>query len=63
MTEIEKQLIQKRGANARALGMSQLDNPFLKSDAMPAATGENIWHWQEKHDLWDLGWHLEDAIR
>ncbi|TAX57099.1 hypothetical protein ELI01_18635 [Rhizobium leguminosarum] len=55
--------IQKRGANARALGKSVFDNPFLKSEEMPRATGETIEEWQAKHDAWELGWRMENAMR
>lgn len=55
--------IQKQGANARAMGISQFDNPYAKSAAMPAATGESIDEWQAKFDAWKLGWTAEDAMQ
>lgn len=55
--------IEKDGAEARALGHNFLQNPYLKSDAMPAATGETIERWQRKHDAWHRGWRMEDLVR
>ena len=55
--------IQKQGANARALGISRFDNPYAKSAAMPAATGESIDEWQAKFTAWKLGWDIENAMR
>lgn len=55
--------IQKQGANARAHGLSRYDNPFLKSTALPATTGETMEVWVAKHDAWNLGWTMEDAMR
>lgn len=55
--------LQKDGAEARAHGRSFLDNPFLKSSSMPAATGEPIDEWARKHDAWHLGWTMENAMR
>lgn len=55
--------IQKQGANARALGISQFDNPYAKSAAMPAATGESSEEWQAKFAAWELGWTIENAMR
>ncbi|GAB2182689.1 hypothetical protein DLREEDagrD3_29120 [Denitratisoma sp. agr-D3] len=51
--------IQKAGANARAMGASLLDNPYYKSEAMPAATGESIQDWQAKAKNWEFGWEME----
>jgi hypothetical protein len=55
--------IQKAGANARALLKSQIDNPYLKPDKMPAATGQSIQEWNALVEAWDLGWKMEDVIR
>lgn len=55
--------IQRAGANARARGESQFSNPYLRSDAMPAVTGEEIEVWVSKARAWDAGWRMEDAIR
>lgn len=63
MVTEEKERLQKAGANARALGHSSLDNPYLKSSAMPLATGDLTHEWLEKHDAWHLGWTMEDAMR
>lgn len=55
--------VQQAGANARALGLVELDNPYYKSENIPAATGETIEQWSAKHDAWELGWLMEDAMR
>ncbi len=55
--------IKKDGATARALGKRLLQNPYLKSNQMPSETGESAQEWQAKHDQWELGWRIEDAIR
>jgi hypothetical protein len=55
--------IQRRGAEARAHGLSDIDNPFFKSAAMPAATGETEPQWAAKAQAWQAGWLAEDAMR
>jgi hypothetical protein len=55
--------LEKDGARARALGRSQFDNPFLKSENMPAATGHSLEEWNAKRDAWQMGWTIEDAMR
>lgn len=51
------------GAQARAHGLSTLDNPAYRSAAMPAVTGEPLGDWLAKEAAWSAGWSLEDAIR
>lgn len=55
--------IQKAGANARACGTGEFDNPYIKPENMPAKTGETMEDWQAKADAWKLGWVMEDSIR
>ena len=55
--------IERVGAQARARGETFLANPYLRSAALPAATGEALSVWQAKHDAWWRGWTMEDAIR
>jgi hypothetical protein len=55
--------LQQDGANARAMGRGYFDNPFLRSENMPRATGETLDQWSAKHDAWQLGWTAEDAMR
>ena len=55
--------IQKAGANARAAGGSVFDNPYGRTAAMPAATGESLAEWQLKYEAWRLGWEMENAMR
>lgn len=63
MTREQSEVIQKAGATARAMGRSEFDNPYLKADKMPAATGEAMDEWQAKHDAWHFGWTAENAMR
>jgi len=55
--------LEKLGASARALGRDEFDNPFLKQENLPAATGDSVEVWQAKYDAWDRGMKIEDAIR
>lgn len=55
--------IVKQGANARALRRSEFDNPFLRAESCPAATGETVEQWQAKERAWHFGWTAEDATR
>lgn len=57
------QEIEKRGANARAHGLDQLDNPYIQSEAAPGTTDEDPKEWGAKAAAWDRGWMIEDAIR
>ncbi len=63
MTEHQTTAAEKAGAEARARGASFLDNPYLRAEAMPAATGATLADWRALHDAWHRGWTLEDAIR
>ena len=55
--------IQQAGANARALGIPYLGNPYYMRENMPAATGEEPASWSNKAAAWELGWKMEDARR
>lgn len=55
--------IQKAGANARALGTCVTDNPYYKTDQMPAVTGQTVEDWNKKVEAWDFGWKMEDMMR
>ncbi len=61
VSEVDQAIV-KRGANARAYGLTVFDNPYLKADQCPAATGETLEQWQAKHSAWEFGWRMEDAI-
>lgn len=63
MTTEENQEIQKAGVNARAAGRSRYDNPYLKTEATPSATGESANVWQDKCVAWMFGWDMEDTMR
>ena len=55
--------IQKAGANARALGLTEFDNPYYVKTVMPAETGEPIEEWSAKAEAWLTGWKIENAMR
>lgn len=55
--------IQKQGANARAMDLKLIDNPFYLSKNMPAATGETMVEWESKAAAWEIGWRVEDLMR
>jgi len=55
--------IERRGANARAAGLSLHDCPFFDSEVMPGRTGETIEAWSKRVEAWRRGWMLEDAVR
>lgn len=63
MTEQERLELQKQGANARALGCSVFHNPFLRAYKLPAQTGDTAEEWSAKHDAWEHGWRMEDAMK
>jgi hypothetical protein len=54
---------QKAGANARAMRKTQSDNPYYRSDQMPAATGQDVEEWNALAEAWNFGWQMEDVIR
>lgn len=55
--------LRRQGANARAFGQSEFDNPFYRPENMPAATGEAVSDWNAKAQAWRDGWLAEDLIR
>jgi hypothetical protein len=63
ITQELHEALQQQGAIAKALGRSQIDNPFLKTENMPAATGELIEIWNAKRDAWQMGYTIESMMR
>lgn len=63
MSEPDLLKLQKDGANARAFGLSSLDNPYYQSDVMPGNTGEPIEEWNAKMEAWRTGWEMENLMR
>lgn len=55
--------IQKLGAEAASRGLSLLDCPYLKADAMPGHTGESPGEWLKRVNAWEEGWKRESAQR
>lgn len=62
MDRRELEELRTAGATARVQGCSIYHNPYLSFAAMPAATGESIDHWRERHDAWKTGWEMQDAM-
>ncbi len=60
---LDTRIIIAAGANARGMGRSLLDNPYLHQDRVPMATGESLEVWESRHDAWEAGWLLEDSVR
>jgi hypothetical protein len=56
------EVLQKDGANARARGASMFDNPFYRSELMPAQTGRSLEEWTAQVEAWHLGWSMQDAM-
>lgn len=54
---------QRRGANSRALGSDELDNPWLKQENTPKQTGMALEDYSKLHDAWATGWKMENAMR
>ncbi|CAB3710297.1 CrpP-related protein [Achromobacter denitrificans] len=48
--------IQKQGAQAAREGLTFWDCPYYRADAMPAHTGETIAEWRDKVEAWEAGW-------
>lgn len=63
LTKDESQRLQKDGATARALGKSEIDNPFYRPENCPAATGEATPEWEAKASAWRVGWLIEHEMR
>lgn len=59
----EHQAMQKRGAEACAAGLSEIDCPLYRPEQMPAATGEPVSEWSARADAWRAGYVAESAIR
>ncbi|CUJ69258.1 CrpP-related protein [Achromobacter aegrifaciens] len=55
--------IQKEGAEAARKGLSLLNCPYLKADAMPGHSGEAPGEWLERVNAWEEGWKRESAQR
>lgn len=51
------------GIIARSQGKSFLDNPFLKTENLPAQTGQSVESWNEKAQAWRDGWECENLLR
>ncbi|WP_313606004.1 CrpP-related protein [Rhizobium sp.] len=53
---------QRRGMNARVLGLSASKNPvtpYLETVSCPKEKDS----WAQKAEAWSFGWHIENATR
>lgn len=48
--------IQKLGAQAARDGLTLWDCPYYRAAAMPGHTGESIAEWRSKVEAWEAGW-------
>lgn len=51
--------IQKLGAEAAREGLTLWDCPYYRAVAMPGHTGESITEWRTKVEAWEAGWMAE----
>jgi len=51
--------IQKLGAQAAREGLSLLDCPYLRTTEMPGHCGGSITEWRAKIEAWEAGWREE----
>lgn len=51
--------IEKLGAASHAKALTELDNPFLALENLPAKTGESLEDWKKKHDAWQRGFIIQ----
>jgi hypothetical protein len=54
--------IQQAGANAKASGRSIFDNPYLKTAALPAHSGDTPEWWEAKRLNWEIGYRAEELM-
>lgn len=55
--------IQKLGAQAARESLSLLDCPYLRASGMPGHCGGSIAEWREKLEAWEAGWCQEVRSR
>ncbi|KQZ98388.1 MAG: CrpP-related protein [Achromobacter sp.] len=53
---MQREDIQKLGAQAARDGLSLWDCPYYRAAAMPGHTGESISQWRVKVEAWEAGW-------
>ncbi|MBB4859623.1 hypothetical protein HNO88_002952 [Novosphingobium chloroacetimidivorans] len=58
-----RHMLVSAGASAAAIGLSQLDNPFLDESEFPRMTGEPIKIWADKVIAWDDGWKIAKGLQ
>jgi len=55
--------IQKLGAQAAREGLTLLDCPYLRTSEMPGHCADSIAEWREKVEAWEAGWRKEVRSR
>lgn len=53
---MQREDIQKLGAQAARDGLTLWDCPYYRAAAMPGHTGESIAQWRNKVQAWEAGW-------
>jgi len=49
------------GLVARTIGQARSDNPYYRSENLPAETAAAYRAWQIKAETWELGWCEQDT--
>ncbi|CAB3959594.1 MAG: hypothetical protein E2591_00810 [Achromobacter sp.] len=60
---MQREDIQKLGAQAARDGLTLWDCPFLRACEMPGHTGESIAQWEDKVRAWEAGWRAQVRLR
>lgn len=55
--------LQRMGANARAVGKSEFDNPYYRVEMSPLASGMDPREWARREENWRIGWTVENLMR
>lgn len=55
---MQREDIQKLGAQAARDGLTLWDCPYYRAAAMPGHTGESISQWGAKVEAWEAGWRV-----
>jgi len=60
---MDRDAIQKLGAQAAREGLTLLDCPYLRTSEMPGHGCASIAEWREKVEAWEAGWRKEVRSR
>ncbi|MFY4027120.1 CrpP-related protein [Achromobacter xylosoxidans] len=56
---MDREYIQKLGAQAARNGQTLLDCPYFKSAARPGQTAESLVEWRQNVEAWEAGFRSE----